>query len=128
MSPRCARGRVATAALPPTGAASDLLQLVEREFVLDVAGVERRRRLEEEDVDLVVGHRPVLDAARHDEEFPLLQLDRVVPELQAEPALHDEEQLVLVLVVVPRERALELRQLDLPHELPGSATRREVLR
>src|SRR5262249_47433164 len=41
-----------------------------------------------------------------------LKPDLPVPELHAEPPLHDQEQLVLVLVPVPDELAQELHQLD----------------
>ena len=48
----------------------------------------------------------------HDEELAFLQPDFSVPVLHAEPALHDEEQLVLVVVLVPDELAEQLHQLD----------------
>ena len=94
-------------------APSQPLQVGDRPLVPHVAGVERRGRLEQQDVGLLVGHRAVLDAAGHDQERALLQPDVSVPELHAEAALHDEEKLILVVVVVPDERPLELDELHL---------------
>jgi hypothetical protein len=71
-----------------------------------VARVQRRGRLEQQDVRLLVGHRAVFDAAGDDEELALLQPDVTVPEFHAEAALHDEEQLVLAVMLVPDELAL----------------------
>jgi hypothetical protein len=60
-----------------------------------------------------LGHRAVFDAAGHDQGLALLQPHVPVPELPAEAALHDEEQLVLVAVVVPDKRPLKPDQLHL---------------
>jgi hypothetical protein len=64
-------------------------------------------------VNLVLGHRPVFDVPRDDQELALPQPDVTVSELHAEPAAHHQDQLVLVVVVVPDELADELDQLDL---------------
>src|SRR5262245_48362426 len=85
----------------------------DRPLVAHVARVQRRGRLEEQDVSLLLGHRPVFDAPRDDQELARFQPDVPVAELHAEAAVHDQEQLVLALVVVPDERALELDELDL---------------
>jgi hypothetical protein len=56
----------------------------------------------------------VLDAARDDQELARLEPDVVaVREAHEQPALEDPEELVRVVVVVPDEVALELRELDL---------------
>jgi hypothetical protein len=54
----------------------------------------------------------VFDAPRHDEEFALFQPNVPVAKLHAKAALDHQEQLVLVIVVVPDELALEFDQLD----------------
>jgi hypothetical protein len=64
-------------------------------------------------VGFLLSHGPVFDATRHDQEFALLKPDVPIPKLHAKPTPDDEEQLVLVVVVVPYERPLELDQLDL---------------
>src|SRR5688572_6474626 len=94
-------------------ACSDLLQLADRPLVLHVARIERGGGLEEEDLHFLFRYGAVLDAAGHDQEFPFLQPDVAVPELHAETALHDHEELVLMLVVMPDEFALELRELHM---------------
>src|SRR5438552_3372007 len=101
---------------------SQPLEPVERPLVADVPRVERRRRLEQQHLRLALGHGPVLDAARDDEELPRLEAHVPVAELHAELARHDEEHLVLEIVVVPHELALEPDELhhlavELAHDL-----------
>jgi hypothetical protein len=64
-------------------------------------------------VDFLLGDRPVFDATGNDQELAFLQPDVPIPERHVEAALHHQEQLVLVVVVVPDELALELDPLDL---------------
>src|SRR5262249_28652347 len=87
---------------------SDLFQPFQRALVADVAGVQRRGRLEQEDVSLLVCYGPVLDATRHDQELAFLQPDVAIAELHAKPPLDHQEKLVLVVVMVPHEGSLEL--------------------
>src|SRR4051812_2512422 len=54
----------------------------------------------------------MLDAPGHDQELALLQPDVPVPEFHPEATPDHQEELVLVLVVVPDELAQELDQLD----------------
>src|SRR5262249_26823113 len=95
------------------GGQSDSLQPLDRPLVPQVAGVECRGWLEQEDMDFLLGHGPVFDATRYDQEFALRQPDMAISELHPKPPLDDEEHLVLILVVVPHERPSELDQLDL---------------
>jgi hypothetical protein len=85
-------------------------------------------------VRLLLGDGPVFDATRHDQEFALFQPDVPIPKLHAKPAFDDEEEFVLVVVVVPDERPVELDQLDLlavqladDRRLPRVAERRQLL-
>jgi hypothetical protein len=55
----------------------------------------------------------MFNAPRNDQELSFLEPNVPIPELHAESALHHEKQLVLVIVMVPHERAQELDQLDL---------------
>ena len=97
---------------------SDPLGHLDRALIPHVARVQRRGRLEQEDVDLLVGYRAMLDAPGDDEELALLQPDFSIQEVHAEPALHDEEQFVLPIVLMPDELATELDELDvLPVQL-----------
>jgi hypothetical protein len=82
-------------------------------LVDDVARVPHRRRLEQDDLRLLIGGRSMLDAARHDQKLARAEMHALVPELDPEPAAPDEEQLVLGVLMVPRENALHLDQLDL---------------
>src|SRR5688500_20403566 len=82
-------------------------------LVDDVARVESTRGLEEDDLDLVVGHRPVLDTPWHADQLTRAELDRAVAELHAELPAVNEEQLVLVVVVVPHELTAKLYELSL---------------
>jgi hypothetical protein len=91
---------------------SDPLERVDRPLVPDVARIERRGRLEQQDLGLFLGDRPMLDPAWDDEELAFLQPDLAIPEVHPESALHDQEQLILVLMMVPDELALEFHQLD----------------
>src|SRR6266699_3536337 len=53
----------------------------------------------------------MLDAVRDDDELARLDHEVAVPQLHPQPALHDQKQLVLPLVVMPDELALEFREL-----------------
>ena len=85
----------------------------DRPLILYVARVQRRGRLEQQNVRLLFGDGPMFNATRHDQELACYQPDVPIPKLHAKPALDDEEEFVLVVVVVPDERPLELDQLHL---------------
>ena len=89
---------------------SDDFKNIHGPLVTHVACVQSAGRVEEQDVDLFVGHGAVLDASGRDEELALFERDFPVPRFRAEPTLHDQEQ--LVLVIVPDELPFELDQLD----------------
>ncbi len=55
----------------------------------------------------------MLDTARHDDAFSGLQAYDVILKLDAEPAAPDHEELVLLLVIMPGEFALNFHKLDL---------------
>src|SRR5262249_848341 len=78
-----------------------------------VAGVERRRGLEQQHVDLFRSDWPMLDAARHDDELAAFDSHRAIAKLHVEAALENEEELVFILVVMPHELAAEFHQLDM---------------
>lgn len=92
------------------------LQLVPRELVLHVAGIERGGGLEEQNPALFFGHGFVFDSARHDDELAWFEFDVFASEFDAEASLHNQEQLVFVLVMMPDEFAfqfVELHQLSI---------------
>src|SRR5262249_47217451 len=100
-----------------------------------VAGVDGRLRLEQDHLHLV-GQREgaVLDAARDDDELAGAEGAVAVAELHPQAALHHEEQLVLALVAVPDELALQANYLhvhlvDLAHDprRPELGDARELL-
>src|SRR5439155_8922870 len=91
-------------------------------FIANVPGVQCGIRLEQQDMRFFLRDRQMLDAVRDDDELARLDHEIAVSQLHAQPALHDEKQLVLTLVVVPDELARELRELhetvvDLPDDL-----------
>src|SRR5215831_2287677 len=95
-------------------------QFLERALIRDVAGIEGGGRLEEHDVTLHVSDGFVFDFPRHNDEFALLQGDRLVTELHSELSLDYQEHLVFVVMVMPDELALKLDQLNqLPIEFAG---------
>src|SRR5580765_542133 len=77
----------------------------------DVAGVSRGGRLEDQDVGLRCGQRPMLDASRHDDHLAGADVDGVIAEFDRERAVDAERQLVLGGVVVPDELTLKLHEL-----------------
>src|SRR5216683_4329499 len=81
--------------------------------VLDVASVERPGWLDQDHLGLVVGTGAVFDAARHDDALAGAHLDDAVAEFDAKPALPDHEELVRASMVMPRELAANLDDLDL---------------
>lgn len=84
-------------------------------LMLDIAGVPGRGRLEDQHVNFIIGNCPVLDTSRHDDEFTFAELYDPVSKLDPKGATQDKKQLVLVLVMMPHELALELDEL---HFLP----------
>jgi hypothetical protein len=92
---------------------SNVIQRLNRHFVLDVAGVQCRRRFKQQNVNLFFGNRAMLDAMRDDQEFTLLDPHVTVAKFHAEPAFHYQEQFILDIVMVPDERASEFDQLYL---------------
>src|SRR5437588_7966260 len=80
-------------------------------LIADVSGVQGRIGLEQQDVRFFLGDRQMLDAVRNDDELAWLDHEVLVSQLHPQPALHDQKQLVLMLVVMPDEFTLELGEL-----------------
>lgn len=53
----------------------------------------------------------MLDTSRDNDELAVSQRHRVIAELDAESAAHDKEELVGIIMMVPDELSLELREL-----------------
>ena len=82
-----------------------------------VPSVQRCFRFQQQHVDFILGHRLVLHTARHDQELAFVEVDLPVTVFRVadhdlQPAFHHQEELVLILVVVPDELAFELGELD----------------
>src|SRR5664279_9020 len=89
-----------------------------RAFAHHVPRVERARGLEHQNLGFLFRHGPMLHAARYDEHVARREINRSIAKLHAEGAAMDEKELVLVLVMMPVEGALDLRDLHvLPIEL-----------
>ena len=90
----------------------------------DIASIERRRRLEENDLDFFVCNRPVFNASRYNEKLSLTEFNPTVSKLHHEPPAVDEEEFILVFVKVPIERTLTLNEFHLlPVEVRGDPRR-----
>ena len=76
---------------------------------------------------LLVRYGTVLHAARDDEQLALAELDVPVVQLDRQPPLEDEEEVVSVGVRVPDELALDLPDLDLVLVVVADDPRLEVL-
>jgi hypothetical protein len=81
--------------------------------VLDIAGVARRGRLEDQHLDLFVGGRAMLVATRNHDRLTRIELDDVVAKFDAELPAPDQKHFVLVLVHMSGEDTLQLDQLEL---------------
>src|SRR5436309_1574599 len=89
----------------------ETVELRDGALITDVSSIQGRMGLEQQDVRFLVGHGQMLDAVRNDDELARLDHEILVSQLHSPPALHDQKQLILAVVVVPDELALELREL-----------------
>jgi hypothetical protein len=98
----------------------DPLQRLYRTLVHNIAGVKGCRRFEQQEPALLVCDGFVFDPAGDDDEFALLDPFVAVAKFHAEAAFHNQEHLVLVLVMVEDKFPFELVELHLlPVELGG---------
>src|SRR5262249_58319161 len=88
------------------------LKLVVRTLVLDITGIQRSGRLEQEKPALFVGDRLVLDSARDDDEFSFFDPLVVIAKLHAEAALHHHDKLVFIVMMMQDELAFKLVELE----------------
>src|SRR6266852_3220342 len=63
-------------------------------------------------VNFFLGDGKMIHSARYDQKFSLAHNGFAVAELHLEPAFDDEEELVLVVVVMPDEFAFQFNGLD----------------
>ncbi len=63
------------------------LRLLNRPLILHVPSVQRPGRLEEQNMDLILGNWAVLESSGHDEELAFLQPNVTIPELHPESTL-----------------------------------------
>src|SRR6266566_2937448 len=99
------------AEIPAERPRSDALELGDRPFVGDIAGVERGFRFEEHHMNFFIGDGKMLDAVRHDDELALSDDRFAVAEFHEQYALCHEKHFILALVMMPDEFALKLRCL-----------------
>ena len=76
---------------------------------------------------LLVRYGTMLDAARDDEELSLAELDLPVAQLDRQPPLENEEEVIRVGVRMPDELALDLSDLNLVFVVVADDARLEVL-
>src|SRR5712675_631831 len=110
----------------PAHSKLDLFERLPRKLIFDVAGVQCRSGFEQHYFALYFSERPELDAARHDYQFalcdPFFAFPSVFSIVHAKPALHDQEQLIFVVVMMPGEGSLEFDELNqLTIEFTGDA-------
>jgi hypothetical protein len=94
----------------------------------NVTGIDNIGRLDEQCVHLSVSERAVLDASGNHEKLSGIELDVAVSQLDRQPTVDNQEQLISVVVGMPDELALELDDLDLVVVKPRHRLRRPVLR
>jgi hypothetical protein len=71
-------------------------------------------------VGFFLRHGPVFDAARHDQKFAFFQPHLAIAKFHPEPALDREKEFILVVMMMPYKRSLELDQLHiLAVQFPG---------
>src|ERR1035441_3820129 len=92
---------------------SNTLQFVHRPFILNIARVQRRGRLEQHDPTFFVCRGTMLYSARHYDKLALFDPFMAVAKIHAEAALHHQKHFVLVLMTVKYELAVELDELNL---------------
>jgi len=80
---------------------------------LRVAGVDSARRFKQQDMNLLLRYRPMLDTAWNDQEFPLFEPDIAIAEFHSKAPFHDQEQFVFDVVMVPYKSASEFHELHL---------------
>src|SRR2546421_11691717 len=80
-------------------------QILPRELVFDVAGVQRRGRFEQHHFAFFFREWSMLNAARHDDELalfdPVLACFSVIAIVHAETTFHDQKHFIFVFVMVP---------------------------
>src|SRR6266436_1939760 len=82
----------------PSVQVSDALELGDSPFVGDVAGIQRRFWLDQDDVDFLVSDGAVFDAARHNDKFAFLDDGFVATEFHPQRTFHDQKQFVFVFM------------------------------
>jgi len=75
--------------------------------MFNVAGIACSGRLEQEALHFLISDRPVLDAVRHNQEFPRPQLHCPVAQFNAHRAANGKEELILPVVAMPDKLAAE---------------------
>lgn len=88
-----------------------MLELANGPFVRDVSRVERGLRLQQDNMNFLIRHRHMLDAAGHDDEFAFANNGVAIAEAHPQRALDDEKQFVFVFVVMPDKFALQFHGL-----------------
>lgn len=77
-----------------------------KDRVGDIPGVDDAAGLETEDLRLLNGGGPVLNASGHDHAFAWFQHKRLIPKLDVKRAFPDQEELICILVHVPGKLSL----------------------
>jgi hypothetical protein len=81
------------------------------ELALHVAGVLDLRRLEQHYLDLLLGDRAVLDAARNDNKLAFSERQALIAKVHPEAASQDQKEFIFFGMLVPDEFTLKLHQL-----------------
>src|SRR5262249_35465565 len=78
-----------------------------------IPGIEHAARLDQEQLDLVLGVRFVLHSLRNDEHLSRPDMHRAVAKIDPQIPFDDDERLVSVFVIMPDEVSLQLHHLEL---------------
>jgi hypothetical protein len=83
-----------------------------KDIVYHISGVAHARRLEAQDLSLLIGARAMLDAAWNNQALAGVQFHYAIPEFHAETALPHQEEFVFCGMEVPGKFTLNLDDFD----------------
>src|ERR1700722_1913110 len=90
-----------------------MLQLCERPFIHDIAGIESRSGFEQQDPTLFFGDGTMFHSARHHDKFSLFNPHVAFAELYAESSSYHQGHLIFIVMMMKDELALKLDHLNL---------------
>lgn len=94
------------------GSALDPLGVFNGSFVDDIPRIYGRGWFQQQDIGLLLGDRPMFYSGRHNKKLAFFELDPPIAQFDIQPAFHDQEHFVCLVMVMPDELAYEFDNLD----------------